>query len=179
MAIDGNCKGAFSTRRLSSNRYTDFCPPNTARHVISSGGCSLRPNNLMIMCSSKCSRTDVVIDQTYLSPSRYTTAVIMNSTYDYDPASRKDDIVDIVASVLNIVVPLLRPDIAIMVGAFPWCELISPLTVSCSITNYICFKYSISLHGFLVCHSRGKWRWHGSFRSSISIGRLSTLFKKR
>ena len=46
----------------------------------------------------------------------------MNSTYDYDPASRKDDIVDIVANVLNIIVPLVRPDVAITVGAFPWCE---------------------------------------------------------
>ena len=46
----------------------------------------------------------------------------MNSTYDYDPASRKDDIVDIVANVLKIVVPVLRPDIAVTVGAFPWCE---------------------------------------------------------
>ena len=46
----------------------------------------------------------------------------MHSTYDYEPASSKDDLVDIVAKVLRIVVPLLRPDIAIMVGAFPWCE---------------------------------------------------------
>ena len=120
-AIYGDCTGAFSTRHLGSMRYTDFYPPSTARHVNSSGGCSLRPNNSMIMCSSKRTRTNVVIDQTYLS-SRYTTAVIMNSAYDYDPTSPKDDIVDIVANVLNIIVPLLRPDIAVMVGAFPWCE---------------------------------------------------------
>ena len=58
-------------------------------------------------------------------PLRYTAAVIMNSTYDYDPASRKDDLVDIVANVLNIIVPLLRPDAAVTVGAFPWCESIT------------------------------------------------------
>ena len=46
----------------------------------------------------------------------------MNSTYDYDPASRKDDLVDLMANLSSIIVPLLRPDIAVMVGAFPWCE---------------------------------------------------------
>ena len=49
-------------------------------------------------------------------------AVIMNSAYDYDTTSPKDDIVDIVGNVLNIIVPFMRPDIAVMVGAFPWCE---------------------------------------------------------
>ena len=58
----------------------------------------------------------------------------MNSTYDYDPASRKDDLVEIVANVLNIVVPLLRPDVAVMVSAFPWCESIIP-TASYSVTG--------------------------------------------
>ena len=112
------------------------------------------------------------------SPSRYTAAVIMNSTYNYDPASRKDGLVDIVANVLRIIVPVLRPDIAVTVGAFPWCELIT-LPVSCSITRLIRFKCSISRRGFPGCHSRGRWRSHASFRSSISIGRLSTLFRKR
>lgn len=46
----------------------------------------------------------------------------MNSTYDYDPVSRKDELIDIVANVLNIVVPVIRPDITVMVGAFPWCS---------------------------------------------------------
>ena len=67
MAIDGDCTGDFSTRRFGSNRYTDSCPPSTARHVISSGGYSLRPNNSMIMCSSKCPRANVVVHQIYLS----------------------------------------------------------------------------------------------------------------
>ena len=46
----------------------------------------------------------------------------MKSTYDYDPAPRKDDIVEIVANVLNIFIPLLRPDVAVGIGAFPWGE---------------------------------------------------------
>ncbi|KAF8549586.1 cytochrome P450 [Imleria badia] len=50
----------------------------------------------------------------------YTAAIIMNSTYDYDPTSRKDELLDIVAAVLNIIVPVLRPDVAVVVGAFPW-----------------------------------------------------------
>ncbi|KAF8552144.1 cytochrome P450 [Imleria badia] len=50
----------------------------------------------------------------------YTAAVIMNGTYDYDPASRKDELVDIAASVLDIVLPLFRPDISVIIGAFPW-----------------------------------------------------------
>jgi hypothetical protein len=58
----------------------------------------------------------------------------MNSTYDYDPASRKDDLVDLVANLLNIVAPIVRPDVAIMVGAFPWCES-NTFTVSCLITR--------------------------------------------
>ncbi|KAF8549589.1 cytochrome P450 [Imleria badia] len=50
----------------------------------------------------------------------YTAAIIMNSTYDYDPVSRKDELIQIVANVLDIVVPVVRPDIAVMLGAFPW-----------------------------------------------------------
>ena len=61
----------------------------------------------------------------------------MNGTYDYDPASRRDELLDIVASVLSIVAPAVRPDIAILVGAFPWCESIS-FSVSCLITRGVC-----------------------------------------
>ena len=58
----------------------------------------------------------------------------MNSTYNYDPASRKDELVDMVANVLSIVIPALRSDVAIIVGAFPLCESIT-FPVSCSITR--------------------------------------------
>ncbi|KAN0084466.1 Cytochrome P450 [Tylopilus felleus] len=50
----------------------------------------------------------------------YTAGIIMNSTYDYDPASSKDELLDIVANVLTIIVPVMRPDIAVIIGAFPW-----------------------------------------------------------
>ncbi|KAF8551312.1 cytochrome P450 [Imleria badia] len=49
----------------------------------------------------------------------YTAAVIMNSTYNYDPASREDELVDMVANVLSVALPAVRPDVAITVGAFP------------------------------------------------------------
>ncbi|KAF8129584.1 cytochrome P450 [Boletus edulis] len=55
----------------------------------------------------------------------FTASVILNSTYDYDPASREDDLVDIVANLLTIVVPAMRPDIAVILGAFP-CLLYLP-----------------------------------------------------
>ena len=59
----------------------------------------------------------------------------MNSTYDYDPVSRKDELVDIVANVLDIIVPVLRPDIAVIVSAVPWCESM-PFTNTRSIMKY-------------------------------------------
>ena len=55
-------------------------------------------------------------------PSRYGAAVTMNSTYDYDPASRKDEFVGYAAGMLEIVLHILRPDRGALVGAFPWCE---------------------------------------------------------
>ncbi|KAI9567602.1 cytochrome P450 [Boletus coccyginus] len=100
--IVGDCTGAFSIRHFDSMQCTDFYPSKTARHAISSGGCCDSPEQL----------SDHLFE--------YTAAVIMNSTYDYDPASRNDELVDIVARVLDIVVPVLRPDFAVIVGAFPW-----------------------------------------------------------
>jgi cytochrome P450 len=50
----------------------------------------------------------------------YVAAVVMNSTYDYDPASRKDELVDMVKKSLAITGPVLRPDVALVIQAFPW-----------------------------------------------------------
>ncbi|KAF8121605.1 cytochrome P450 [Boletus edulis] len=51
----------------------------------------------------------------------YTASVILNSTYNYDSASsRTDNLIDIAANVLNVIVPALRPDVAVILGAFPW-----------------------------------------------------------
>jgi len=132
----------------------------------------------MIMYLSKCVRVNVVI-LSLGSPSRYTAAVILNSTYDYDPVSRKDDLVDMVASTLNIIVPAMRPDIAVIVDAFPLRESESnTFPVSRLITRQICFKFSVFRRGYPVCPLRGRWRLQTRFRSSISNDRLSTLFKK-
>lgn len=59
-------------------------------------------------------------------------SVILNSAYDYDPASRKEELVEVAATVLEIVVPAFRPDIAVMLGAFPLCESITFLVI-CSV----------------------------------------------
>ena len=53
-AIYGGCRGGFSTRRFDSTQYPDFCPCNIARQIISSGSCSMPPNNLMTTYLSKC-----------------------------------------------------------------------------------------------------------------------------
>lgn len=62
-----------------------------------------------------------IIDSTQPSP-RYTAAVIVKSTYDYDLVSRKDELIDIVSKVLHIVVAVVGPHTAFLLGAFPWCE---------------------------------------------------------
>ena len=49
-------------------------------------------------------------------------SVILNCVYDYDPRPEKDELVDIVARVLEIVVPAFSPGVAIVVGVFPACE---------------------------------------------------------
>ena len=60
----------------------------------------------------------------------------MNSTYDYDPASRKDELVDRVKKAAEIMGPVLRPDVALVIQAFPWCESITFLAFH-SITRSI------------------------------------------
>ncbi|KAN0084464.1 Cytochrome P450 [Tylopilus felleus] len=50
----------------------------------------------------------------------FTASVILNSAYNYDPASRNDDLIEMVAHLLHAAVPATRPDIAIMASAFPW-----------------------------------------------------------
>ena len=57
----------------------------------------------------------------FIPQSRYAAAVIMNSTYEYEPASRKDEFIELGANTLNIILPILRPDRGAIFGAFPWC----------------------------------------------------------
>ncbi|KAG9315904.1 cytochrome P450 [Chiua virens] len=49
----------------------------------------------------------------------YTASAILNSVYNYDPKSRKDHFVDIAARVIKVIIPALRFDVAIIIGAFP------------------------------------------------------------
>ncbi|KAI9459790.1 cytochrome P450 [Boletus coccyginus] len=49
----------------------------------------------------------------------YTASVILNSVYDYDPQSRNDELVGIVAEVLEILVAAVTPEVAIVVATFP------------------------------------------------------------
>lgn len=50
---------------------------------------------------------------------RYTASVILNSVYDYDAKSRKDELLDIIAKTLSTLGRALRPEVSIKVGAFP------------------------------------------------------------
>jgi len=50
---------------------------------------------------------------------RYTASVILNSVYDYDPQSQNDELLGIVAKVLEIVVAAVTPQVAIVVATFP------------------------------------------------------------
>ena len=50
---------------------------------------------------------------------RYTASVILNSVYDYDVKTHKDELFDIITKTLEITARALRPDVSIIVGAFP------------------------------------------------------------
>jgi len=49
----------------------------------------------------------------------YTTSLIMNSVYNYDPTSRQDELVEIIAKVVEVIIVAVCPEVALMVGAFP------------------------------------------------------------
>ena len=50
---------------------------------------------------------------------RYTASIVMNAVYDYDPVSSNDPMVHIVEKVINVILDALRPDVSIIIGAFP------------------------------------------------------------
>ncbi|KAI9567596.1 cytochrome P450 [Boletus coccyginus] len=88
---------------------------------------TFRPNAVQRFLPSQHRRACHLLRQLLDSPEKlgdhvfeYTAAVIMNCTYDYDPASRKDELVDIVENVLRMTVPIMRPEINLVVGTFPW-----------------------------------------------------------
>ncbi|KAN0084392.1 Cytochrome P450 [Tylopilus felleus] len=49
----------------------------------------------------------------------YTASVILNSVYEYDPKTQKDELLDIIAKSAKITARAMRPDVSILVGAFP------------------------------------------------------------
>ena len=51
--------------------------------------------------------------------SRYTSSVVLNGAYDYDPQSRDDVLIKIAVKVLETAVAVIRPEITIIVAAFP------------------------------------------------------------
>ena len=51
--------------------------------------------------------------------SRYTSSVVLNGAYDYDPQSRDDELIRIAVKVLETAVAVIRPEVAIIVATFP------------------------------------------------------------
>lgn len=43
----------------------------------------------------------------------------MNSVYDYDPTSRQDELIEVVAKVLEVIMSAIQPEVALILGAFP------------------------------------------------------------
>lgn len=43
----------------------------------------------------------------------------MGSIYDYDPMSRNDELTEIIAKVLDVILTAIQPEVALVVGAFP------------------------------------------------------------
>ncbi|KAF8553335.1 cytochrome P450, partial [Imleria badia] len=49
----------------------------------------------------------------------YTASLIMNGVYDYDPTSQQDEIIGVVAKVLEVIMDTIQPRVAFIVGTFP------------------------------------------------------------
>ena len=52
---------------------------------------------------------------------RYTSSIVLNSAYDYDP-SQNDDLIKLAARVQEIAISVVRPDTAIIIATFPMRE---------------------------------------------------------
>ncbi|KAH0835878.1 cytochrome P450 [Lanmaoa asiatica] len=90
----------------------------------------------------------------------YTTSIILNSTYDYDPAAQNDELVDLLAKMLDISNFASRTDIAITTSAFPICK---------SITFFIiCWINETNLFGVLHLPS---WLPGASFKRKMALAR--------
>ncbi|KAF9237857.1 cytochrome P450 [Melanogaster broomeanus] len=50
---------------------------------------------------------------------QYSSSIIMNSIYDYDPLSTNDHMLDIIGRVLNLITAFVTPEVSAILGAFP------------------------------------------------------------
>lgn len=123
METDGVCIGGFSTRHFGARRSTGSYPCNIARCASYYGGSGIVRNNSLITYSSMSSTTNPSMKLMPIpAPCRYTASVILNSVYDYEPKSQKDDLFEIITKTLKVTGRALRPDVSILVGAFPASE---------------------------------------------------------
>ncbi|KAF8128593.1 cytochrome P450 [Boletus edulis] len=93
----------------------------------------------------------------------YTTSVVLNSVYDYDPQSQNDEMVDIVAKVLEIVVPAVSPEVAVVVAAFPTCKCSTSLD-----------EYTTFLNPALLSIEIPSWLPGMSFKRRMAVARGMT-----
>lgn len=59
------------------------------------------------------------VDYQIITPCRYTASVIWCSVYDYEAKSQKDELFDNITKTVKITGQALRPEISILVDAFP------------------------------------------------------------
>ncbi|KAN0084463.1 hypothetical protein V8E55_007967 [Tylopilus felleus] len=97
---DGRAPATYTTSHMTgrSQVHWIFCPINTEAHVMSPG-CPISRESLKPTCSTS-------------------ESAILHSSHDYDPASRKDEVIPMSVLLLSIAVPAVRPDVAVTVGAF-------------------------------------------------------------
>jgi len=121
MGTCGVCIGDFSTRHSVARRSIGSYPCNIASHVnYCEGSWTVQSDFLNTYSSPSLHNTawnDT--DDRITTLRRYTASVILNSVYDYDVKTHKDELFDIITKTLEITARALRPDVSIIVGAFP------------------------------------------------------------
>ena len=121
MGTSGVCIGDFFTRHSGARRSISSYPCNIASHVnYCEGSWTVRtnfPNTYSSMSLHNAAWSD--IDGRITAPRRYTASIILNSVYDYDIKTHKDELFDVITKTLEVTLRALRPDVSIIVGAFP------------------------------------------------------------
>ena len=116
--IDGGSTDGFSIRPFGRMQYIDSYPFNTTEHAGSSDSCPVPQTNSINMFSSAYPRSSPVISQPDMTY-RYTSSVILNSAYDYDPQSHEDELIKMATKVQEVGLSVVRPEITIIVATFP------------------------------------------------------------